>query len=74
MCRMVPAIAQALAEPRVPRVLLRVSEAAEALACSRSTVYDLMKAGSLPTVLIGTEKRVAVAAIQSWVEQGGSRQ
>lgn len=59
-----------LAEPRVPRVLLRVSEAAEALACSRSTVYELMKDGTLPTVLIGTEKRVPVAAIQSY---GSSR-
>ena len=71
-CRLLPAIHQALDRPRVSPLLLRASEAAEVLACSRSTIYELIQRGELSTVQIGTEKRIRVSSIRSWVEQGGS--
>lgn len=51
----------------VPRLLLRVEEAAEALGVSRTTFYSLLRSGEMPVVRIGRSVRVPVAALESYV-------
>lgn len=51
----------------VDRALLRVSDAADALALSRATVYGLMARGTLRAVHIGASRRVPVKAIDEFV-------
>ncbi len=58
-----------MAQDNATRLLLRVTEAAERLALGRSTVYELIARGELPTVRIGAATRIPVAALQHWVER-----
>ena len=51
------------------RLLLRVPEAAEWLSVGRSTVYELVQRGELPTVHIGRSVRIPAAAVRAWVER-----
>jgi excisionase family DNA binding protein len=53
--------------PSTPRLLLRVEEAAEALAVSRTALYGLLRSGDIPVVRIGRSVRVPVAALESYV-------
>lgn len=53
----------------VPRLLLRVEEAAEALGVSRTTLYVLLRAGEIPVVRIGRSVRVPLTALERYVEQ-----
>ncbi|MDZ4719653.1 MAG: helix-turn-helix domain-containing protein [Roseiflexaceae bacterium] len=55
----------ALVEP----LLVRVEEAARMLSLSRSTIYEMMDAGDLPSVRHGTARRIPVAALRDWVVQ-----
>jgi excisionase family DNA binding protein len=49
------------------RLLLRVSEAAEALGLSRSTVYELIAAGEITPIRIGAAVRIPVTELEQWV-------
>jgi excisionase family DNA binding protein len=51
------------------KFLLRPSEAAELLSISRSKAYELIAAGVLPSVRIGSSVRVPAARLQAWIEQ-----
>lgn len=51
------------------RLLLRPAEAAELLGLGRSTVYELLSAGSLPAIRVGSSVRIPAAALRQWVEQ-----
>jgi excisionase family DNA binding protein len=53
----------------VPRLLLRPSEAAEALGISRSRAYELIASGGLPSVRVGGSVRVPVAALERWITE-----
>jgi excisionase family DNA binding protein len=53
--------------PVVPAVLYRVDEAAEALRLSRSSIYELIRAGRLRTVKHGSRRLVPVAALDDFV-------
>jgi excisionase family DNA binding protein len=55
------------AEPSVEPLLVRVEEAARILSLSRSTIYEMMDAGELPSVRRGTARRIPVAALREWV-------
>jgi excisionase family DNA binding protein len=57
------------AEPPVEPLLVRVEEAARMLSLSRSTIYEMMDAGELPSVRRGTARRIPVAALRAWVDQ-----
>jgi excisionase family DNA binding protein len=48
-------------------LLVRVEEAAHMLSLSRSTIYEMMDAGELPSVRRGTARRIPLAAIREWV-------
>ena len=49
------------------KLLLRPQEAAEAIGISRSRIYELMAAGTIPSVRIGTSLRVPVDTLRAWV-------
>jgi len=51
------------------RLLLRVQEAAAALAVGRNTLLGLIERGELPTVRIGRSVRIRVSDLESWVKQ-----
>ena len=51
----------------MPRLLLTVPEAAEALAISRSKLYELIAAGLVRSVRIDGSRRVPVEALESYV-------
>ncbi|NTU84407.1 MAG: helix-turn-helix domain-containing protein [Chloroflexales bacterium] len=56
-------------EPLVEPLLVRVEEAARMLSLSRSTIYEMMDAGELPSVRRGAARRIPVAALRDWVAQ-----
>lgn len=52
-----------------PRLLLTPAEAAAALAISRSKLYRLMRAGLVPSVLLGGNRRISVDSLERLVEE-----
>ena len=55
--------------PPMPPLLVRVEEAARMLSLSRSTIYEMMDCGELPSVRRGGARRIPLAALQAWVER-----
>jgi excisionase family DNA binding protein len=51
------------------RLMLRPTEAAEALGVSRSKAYELIASGELPVVRVGGCVRVPVAALREWINR-----
>jgi excisionase family DNA binding protein len=54
-------------ELAVEPLLVRVEEAARLLSLSRSTIYEMMDSGELPSIRRGTARRIPVAALRAWV-------
>ncbi len=52
-------------------LVVNVRQAAQLLQCSRSLLYELIRAGELPTVKIGRLTRIPVSALHGFVERGG---
>jgi len=50
------------------KLLLRPSEAAEALGLGKSKTYQLINDGTLPSVRIGKSVRIPNAALKKWIE------
>lgn len=48
---------------------IRVDAAAQILGISRSSVYAMIAAGELPSVLIGRSRRVPYRQLEEWVEE-----
>ena len=63
------------AEPYPPDrpLLLRAEEAAKLLRLGRSTVFELMAAGELPSVKIGRSVRIPYAGLVAWVRERAGR-
>ena len=55
------------------RLLLRPVEAAAAIGISRSKLYELLAAGELPCVRIGTSVRVPVDKLREWINEKAVR-
>ncbi len=59
------------------KVLLTLPEVAHRLSIGRSKLYELLEAGELPVIRIGTAVRIPAGAVQDWVERragkGGER-
>ncbi|NNN08970.1 MAG: helix-turn-helix domain-containing protein [Acidimicrobiaceae bacterium] len=55
----------------VQKLLLTVPEAGQALAISRSKVYELLESGSMPSVYIGRSRRIRVSDVEAFVAGGG---
>jgi excisionase family DNA binding protein len=49
------------------RLLLTPTEAAEALGIGRSKLYELLRAGTVESVLIGTSRRIPADALASYI-------
>jgi len=47
--------------------LLRVSKVAAIVDCSKTTVYEMVREGTLPHLLIGTSIRVPAGELQRWI-------
>jgi len=50
-------------------LLLKPGEAADLLGVSRSTIYQLMGSGEVPSMRVGKLLRVPAAALQRWVNE-----
>ena len=50
------------------KLLLKPTEAADALGVSRSTIYELVAAGTVPSVRLGRSVRVPVASLWKFAE------
>jgi excisionase family DNA binding protein len=50
-------------------MLLRVEEVARALSIGRSKVYELIACGELPSITIGSARRVPTEALQKWIAE-----
>ena len=56
------------------RTLLRVGEAAQRLAISRSKTYALIQAGRLPGAMkVGASIRVSAKALDEWIARQAAR-
>ena len=51
------------------QLLLRPAEAADAIGVSRARAYELIAAGTIPSIKIGSSIRVPVIALQAWISQ-----
>ena len=51
---------------KLPRIMLTVEEAAEAIGVGRTTMFALLKSGELESVLVGRLRRVPVDAIEAY--------
>jgi excisionase family DNA binding protein len=49
--------------------LVRIEEAARLLSLSRSTVYEMLDTGELPSVRRGAARRIPMAALRDWIAQ-----
>ncbi len=49
------------------KLAYRVAEAAEAIGVSRAKAYELIGAGTLPSIRIGSSLRVPVDALRAWI-------
>ena len=52
-----------------PNLLLRIPEAASALACGRSTLYELISKGELETLKLGRSIRIPASSLKEFVER-----
>lgn len=48
-------------------LLVRVEEAARILSLSRSTIYEMLDSGELPSVRRGVARRIPVTALHAWI-------
>ena len=56
--------------PQLPeQLLLRPTEVARVLGIGRSTVYELIHAGELPTIHVGRAVRISRRAVETWIEE-----
>jgi excisionase family DNA binding protein len=51
------------------KLMLTPEEVAESLGIGRSTVYDLLRLGTIPSVKIGRSRRVAVVSVREYAER-----
>jgi excisionase family DNA binding protein len=56
-------------EAPVPRLALRIGEAAAALSISRSKMYGLIKRGKVRTVLVGDVMRIRVSDLENYLTE-----
>lgn len=52
--------------------LLRIPEVAQRLDVSHARAYELVRTGAFPAVRIGRQLRVDPAALQAWIDSGGT--
>ncbi|MGE5288132.1 MAG: helix-turn-helix domain-containing protein [Micromonosporaceae bacterium] len=53
----------------MPRLLLTVPEAAEALAISRSKLYELLASDAIASIRIGGSRRIPFTALEEYISR-----
>jgi len=53
--------------PQLEPLQVEVTEAARLLGYSRSTIYEMLNSGELPSTLHGSSRRIPVAALRAWI-------
>ena len=53
----------------MPRLLLTVPEAAEALAISRSKLYELIASGAITSVRIDGSRRIPLTTLEDYISR-----
>ncbi len=53
----------------MPRLLLTVPEAADALAISRSKLYELIASGAIASIRINGSRRIPLSALEEYVSR-----
>jgi excisionase family DNA binding protein len=53
----------------MPRLLLTVPEAAQALAISRSKLYELLARGAIASIRIDGSRRIPLTALEDYVSR-----
>ena len=51
------------------RILYRPAEVGEAIGVSRARAYELIAAGTIPSIRIGSSIRVPVDTLREWVQR-----
>jgi excisionase family DNA binding protein len=51
----------------VPKLLLTMEEAADALGICRALLYQLVMRGQIPSIKIGRSRRVPVSALHAYI-------
>ena len=59
------------AEQNLPR-LLNAREVSQATGLPTWRIYELSRAGEIPTVSVGRSYRYAAPAVRRWIENGGT--
>jgi excisionase family DNA binding protein len=54
-------------QPTVEPLLVTVEEAARLLHVGRSMIYELMNRGEIPSLRIGSARRIPVGALRAWI-------
>jgi excisionase family DNA binding protein len=62
------------AASQIEPLLVRVEESARLLCLSRSTIYEMLDSGELPSLRRGAARRIPTAALRAWVEQQTQRE
>ena len=55
-------------DSRTARLLLTVPEAAEAMAISRSKLYELLASGVVASIRIDGSRRIPLAALETYID------
>jgi excisionase family DNA binding protein len=58
---------------QMEKLLLRPTEAADALGVSRSTIYELVADGTVPSMRLGRSVRVPAESLREWVLKSSER-
>ena len=61
-------MANAISNPRPPRLLVNAREAADLLAISERTLWELTRTGELRAVRIGRAVRYDLADLRGWID------
>lgn len=51
------------------KLLLKPMEVAEILSIGKTTIYELLKTGEIPSIRIGRSIRIPAKAIEEWIEK-----
>jgi excisionase family DNA binding protein len=55
--------------PSDGKLLLTVEEVANLTSLGRSTVYELIARGEIPSITIGRSRRIPVEALRAWIRR-----
>ena len=58
-----------MSEVSAHRLLLTPAQAADELGVGRSTLYELIASGDIPSVVVGRRRRIPMEELKSWIKR-----